>query len=167
MSAYDAREWHDFYVMAGGAAAALTGLLFVAMSLHSKAILRHPLYGGRAVGTLVSLLTILFISGAVLIPGQSTVAVGIEIEVFALYHLVTSIRSITGIRAGDMAALSPRRRLLELTGASIWMVLFVVSGVSLIVGSGGGFYLLAALMPIMFGWNGYVAWVLLTEISDE
>src|SRR5262249_40739176 len=76
MNAYDPREWHDFYVMAGGAAAALTGLLFVAMSLHSKSIMRHPLYGGRAVGTLVSLLTILFISGIVLIPGQSTLAIG-------------------------------------------------------------------------------------------
>ena len=59
MAPYDPRPWHDFYVMAGGAAAGLTGLLFVAMSLHSGAIMRHPLYGGRAVATLVSLLTIL------------------------------------------------------------------------------------------------------------
>lgn len=166
MPAYDPREWHDFYVMAGGAAAALTGLLFVAMSLHSKAIMRHPLYGGRAVGTLVSLLTVLFISGVVLIPGQSALVVGIEIEILALYHLATSIRSIRAMRPTDMATLSPARRFLELAGGSIWIILFVVSGVSLMVGSGGGFYLLAALMPFMFGWNGYVAWVLLTEISD-
>jgi hypothetical protein len=26
--------------------------------------------------------------------------------------------------------------------------------------------LLAAVMPFMFGWNVYVAWVLITEISD-
>ena len=165
MPAYDPREWHDFYVMAGGAAAALTGLLFVAMSLHSQSIMRHPLYGGRAVGTLISLLTVLFISGAVLIPGQSALVIGIEVGVLALYHLIASYREVR--RSGAAyAILSPRRRLLELSGASIWIVLFVASAVSLMTGRGGGFYLLAALMPIMFGWNGYVAWVLLTEITD-
>ncbi len=166
MAPYDPRDWHDFYVMAGGAAAALTGLLFVAMSLHSGAILRHPLYGSRAVGTLISLMTILFISGAVLIPGQSALAIGIEVGVFALYHLIASYREVRRMRPSDFASLSLRRRVLELAGASVWIVLFVTAAVSLMVGAGGGFYILAAVMPFMFGWNGYVAWVLLTEVSD-
>lgn len=166
MAPYDPRAWHDFYVMAGGAAAALTGLLFVAMSLHSGAIMRHPLYGDRAVGTLISLMTILFISGAVLIPGQSGLAVGIEVGVFALYHLIASYSWVRRMPRSTFASLSLRRRILELSGASIWIVLFVASAVSLMVGAGGGFYLLAAVMPFMFGWNGYVAWVLLTEVSD-
>lgn len=165
MAQYDPREWHDFYVMAGGAAAALTGLLFVAMSLHSGAILRHPLYGGRAVATLISLMTILFISGAVLIPGQSALAIGVEVGVFALYHLISSFIQVRRMPP-DFASLSRRRRLMELSGGSIWIVLFVASAVSLMVGAGGGFYILAAVMPFMFGWNGYIAWVLLTEISD-
>lgn len=166
MAPYDPRDWHDFYVMAGGAAAALTGLLFVAMSLHSGAILRHPLYGRRAVGTLISLMTILFISGAVLIPGQSALAIGIEVGVFALFHLISSYREARRMGPSNFASLSLRRRLLELSGASVWIVLFVASAVSLMVGAGGGFYILAAVMPFMFGWNGYVAWVLLTEVSD-
>jgi len=166
MAPYDPTRWHDFYVMAGGAAAALTGLLFVAMSLHSQAIKAHHLYGPRALATLVSLMTILFIAGAVLIPGQSAAAIGVEVEALALYHVVATYRQVRGIRAADMAAYSRRRRFLELAGASIWIVLFVVSGVSLIVGNGGGFYILAALMPFMFGWNVYIAWVLITEITD-
>jgi len=32
-------EWHDFYVVAGGAAAALLGLLFVALTLNADLIL--------------------------------------------------------------------------------------------------------------------------------
>ena len=166
MAPYYPRDWHDFYVMAGGAAAALTGLLFVAMSLHSSAITRHPLYGGRAVATLISLMTILFISGAVLIPGQSALAVGIEVGLFALYRVIATYRLARRIRHSYFAGLSRGRRFLETTGVSIGNVLFVASAVSLMVGAGGGFYILAAVMPLMFGWNGYVAWVLLTEVSD-
>jgi hypothetical protein len=89
MSAYDAAGWQNFYVMVGGAAAALTGLLFVAMSLHAKAIIADPLHGSRAVGTLLSLMTQLFVAGTVLIP-QSTMMLGIEVEVAALLSLVQS-----------------------------------------------------------------------------
>lgn len=167
MSPYDPREWHDFYVMAGGAAAALTGLLFVAMSLHSRTIIQHPLYGRRSLATLISLMTLLFIAGAVLVPGQSAVAIGVEVEALALYHLYATFRQVRRVRAPDMASLSVRRQRVELSLASIWIVLFVASGLSLIVGTGGGFYLLAALMPFMFGWNVYVAWVLVTEVGDQ
>jgi hypothetical protein len=166
MNAYDPRDWHDFYVMTGGAAAALTGLLFVAMSLHSKAIIAHPLYGRRALATLISLMTTLFIAGAVLIPGQSTAAIGVEVEALAIYHVTATYRQIIQLRPADIGILSRQRQLVELAMASIWMVLFVASGVSLIVDRGGGFYLLATLMAFMFGWNVYVAWVLITEISD-
>ena len=37
-----AEAWQNFYVMAGGAAAALVGLILVALSLHLRAILGHP-----------------------------------------------------------------------------------------------------------------------------
>jgi hypothetical protein len=34
---YRPEEWHDFFVMLGGAAAVLTGLVFVALSLNLPA----------------------------------------------------------------------------------------------------------------------------------
>src|SRR5881392_1977681 len=55
LMAFDVERWHDFYVMTGGAAAALTGLLFVAMSLHAREIMANRFYSNRAVGTLMSL----------------------------------------------------------------------------------------------------------------
>ena len=166
MSAYDTVGWQNFYVMVGGAAAALTGLLFVAMSLHSKAIIAHPLHGTRAVGTLLSLMTQLFVAGTVLIP-QSTVALGIEVEAAALVSVIQTVRGVVvTLGTEERRARSSRRTALEGIGAAIWIVLFVASGISLIAHAGGGLYLLAAVMPFMFGWNVYVAWVLITEISD-
>lgn len=167
MSAYDPAAWQNFFVVVGGAAAALTGLLFVAMSLHSKAISASPLHGSRAVGTLLSLMTQLFIAGAVLIPGQSLTALGIEVEAAALFFVVQSARAtILTLRSPERRGGSRLRTTVEGIGAGIWIVLFVTSGISLITHTGGGLYLLAGVMPFMFGWNVYVAWVLITEISD-
>jgi hypothetical protein len=45
-------------------------------------------------------------------------------------------------------------------------VLFVASGISLVARTGGGLFLLAGVMPFMFGWNVYIAWILITDISD-
>jgi hypothetical protein len=166
MSAYDASAWQNFYVMVGGAAAALTGLLFVAMSLHSKAIMSNPLHGTRALGTLLSLMTQLFVAGTVLIP-QPTLALGIEVEVAALVSVIQSVRGVlVTLRSDERRVRSRLRTSLEAIGASIWIVLFVASGISLMAHAGGGLFLLAAVMPFMFGWNVYVAWVLVTEISD-
>ena len=41
-------QWADFYVAAAGAAAALTGLLFIAVSLRPREIRHSRLMVGRA-----------------------------------------------------------------------------------------------------------------------
>ena len=166
--AYDPQSWQNFYITTGGAAAALTGLLFVAMSLHARTIIGNSVFGNRAVGTLMSLLTQLFLAAAVLVPGQSLLALGIEVEVAALFFLAISVRSVLrlGARPGGSLARSPLRAALEGIGASIWIALFLASGLSLMLRVGGGFYLLAVVMLFMFGWNVYVAWVLITEVVD-
>ena len=37
---YKPYEWHDFFLMSGGAAAALAGLVFVAVSIHGDVLQR-------------------------------------------------------------------------------------------------------------------------------
>jgi H+/gluconate symporter-like permease len=92
---------------------------------------------------------------------------GIEVEVAALLSLVQTVRGvIVTLRTAKRRVRSRMRTTLEGIGAAIWIVLVVASGVSLIAHAGGGLYLLAAVMPFMCGWNVYVAWVLITEISD-
>lgn len=166
--AYDPSGWQNFYVMTGGASAALTGLLFVAMSIHAKAIIGHPVFGSRAVGTLISLLTMLAIAGAVLVPGQTLLLTGIEVEIAAVFSLVFSAISIWRVRQLLLVSetRSPLRVTLEILAGSIWAVLFLASGLSLVLRAGGGFYLLAALMLFMFAWNVYICWSLITEVGE-
>lgn len=166
--AYNPADWHDFYVMTGGAAAALTGLLFVAMSLHARDIMASGFFSNRAIGTLMSLASQLLISGAVLIPGQPLVLLGAEVEAAALFFLAFILRQIQtrGRDAPPAVASTWTHRLMEFVGGTLWIVLFNAAGVSLLLRVGGGFYLLAAVMFFMFAWNIYVAWVLITEVSQ-
>jgi len=165
--AFDTEHWHDFYVMTGGAAAALTGLLFVAMSLHAREIMANRFFSNRALGTLMSLASQLLISGAVLIPGQPLWLLGVEVEAAAIFFLAFILRQIqTRERAAPRVASTSTHRVMEFGGGTLWIVLFNAAGISLLLRVGGGLYLLAAVMFFMFAWNIYLAWVLITEVSE-
>jgi hypothetical protein len=66
--AYDPETWHDFFIAAAGAAAALSGLIFVAVSINLRDILAEEkkigssYLTGRALESLVALLIVLGIS---------------------------------------------------------------------------------------------------------
>jgi hypothetical protein len=78
-------QWSDFFVAAGGAAAALTGLLFIAVSLRPREIRHSHLMVGRARSafyafatiTLVALLALAATSSRLVGVAQLAVAVGV------------------------------------------------------------------------------------------
>ena len=82
---YDAGAWHDFFVMLGGAAAALTGLVFVALSLHLDRLVANPFHRFRAGISVAGLTSIL--SGAALVPTQPHQAFGLEVLANAAFFL--------------------------------------------------------------------------------
>jgi hypothetical protein len=67
-AAFNAELWKDFYVMLGGSLAALTGLLFVATSLHLDEVGKRPHFRVRAFGNTFSLVGHLINAGLVLAP---------------------------------------------------------------------------------------------------
>lgn len=71
LSAYDPGAWHDFFVTAGTAAAALTGLLFVALSIQMDRILGHPEHRFRARGNFFGLTVVMVMALVVLMPTLS------------------------------------------------------------------------------------------------
>ena len=81
MAAYSPDQWSDLFVATAGASAALTGLLFVAVSINLERILKGEGLPERGLVTVVLLLEVLVISLVCLIPGQSPLALGIELLV--------------------------------------------------------------------------------------
>ena len=63
-------RWDAFATIAGGGAAALTGLLFVAVSIRADYIARSQELRNRAAQTLILFGTVLVIAVFMAIPGQ-------------------------------------------------------------------------------------------------
>lgn len=89
---YHAALWQTFYAVIAGAAATLTGLLFVGMSLNLRTILGTPAHRARARETFGGLLSLLVLSLLVLIPDQSALALGCELAIGALALFEWSLR---------------------------------------------------------------------------
>lgn len=153
--------WNDLFVMAGGAAAALAGLLFVAVSLNHEQILRGsalPLLAAQSVAVLIGVVAM---SVAILVPDQRPQALGVELlvigVVLAVILLVPTIRHL-----GELTRLNWKLRRLAVS---------VVSVAPLLVGA----VLLAADQEAGLAWAAlevvaaivvatYNAWILLVEI---
>ena len=71
--------WNDFATMIGGASGALTGLLFVSVSLNANRIAGHAGLRASAAQTLVLFLTPLTIAAALLTPRQPDWVLGAEL----------------------------------------------------------------------------------------
>ncbi|MBV9039798.1 MAG: hypothetical protein JOZ68_02260 [Acidimicrobiia bacterium] len=68
-------DWGNFFLAAAGAAAALTGLLFVAVSLRPSQIRESPFMAGRARAAFYALVTVLLV-GLLALAGQHPSLVG-------------------------------------------------------------------------------------------
>jgi hypothetical protein len=138
-AAYDPKVWHDFYLMVGGAAAALTGLILVAMSLHLAEIRASEIHRARANVSLLVLASKVALAGFVLMPGQPRQLLGAEIFLFGLWFGYLFIEFGRKVRYSGRGAYEQGR--LRAILAAISIVVFLLSGPSLVVGWGGGLFL--------------------------
>lgn len=77
-------KWATFATVSGGAAAGLTGLLFVAVSIRIDFIAKSQELRNRAAQTLALFVSVLFVAIVLSIPDQSYAALGVELLVVAL-----------------------------------------------------------------------------------
>lgn len=139
--------------MTGGASGALTGLLFVAVSLNATRIAGHQGLRASAAQTLLLFVAPLVMAAVLLAPDQPDWVIGAEMIVLGLvasWALLRIGRAKQALSDDDKALVSIFNR----RGPNVMlMLLFVASGLTLACGQSAGLYLLlpATLVAMLSG----------------
>jgi hypothetical protein len=163
VDAYTPDSWGAPFTAVASSAAALTGLLFVALSINLDRVIKGPGLVARAVEVLLLLVAVLVIATLLLMPGQGADSASIEILVIAI--LMSSLLGYIHIRAPRRAlGVSTANFLLRVAGDQTGPLFLIIGGVTLLMRNGGGLYwvvpaMTAAMVAAIVG-----AWVLLVEI---
>jgi hypothetical protein len=155
-NAYHPEVWHELYVMLGGAIAALTGLLFVATSLHVEKIAKTPHWARRAFANTFSLIGVLIECVLILVP-QPQVWLGYELIVLNLFLLFFLMAPLIRSWISTVPGLPPFRLF---AGTAAWL-LGATGGAGLIFHVAGGMFLVTASCLVLTWVCVWNAWSLL------
>ncbi len=158
-------QWNNFFVMVGGGAAALAGLVFIAMSINVSIITRDATHKNRAIATLTGFTAVFMICALALFGNQSYKWVGSEWLVVTLVPMITYIRVyFRATKIGrSSVGLSINRFIL---GTSCY-VAQILGSAFLIMGYVGGLYVAAAAMVLSFSFFISASWLLITGIQEN
>jgi hypothetical protein len=160
---YATTGWEDFFTASAGAAATLTGLVFVGLSINLSKILAAPGLPGRAGEAITILAGGLLVSTLALIPGQSARLLGSELLALGLFvwAIPTGIQVLTLVRR-EWA--QPTQMATRVMLGQLATLPFLIAAVSLLMGVGGGIYWMVPGVILSYIAGVVAAWVLLIEI---
>jgi hypothetical protein len=157
--------WNNFFIMVGGGAAALAGLIFVAMSINHKIIIRNVTHKNRAINMLTGFTAVFMACCFALIGKQRLETLGFEWLVLWLIATAIFVRGYTiaiRSRASSIGLTAPR-----LTGGTACYVAEVVGAVFLILGNATGLEIAAIGIIVLFGFLISGAWLLMIGIYED
>jgi modulator of FtsH protease len=157
-------QWINFVIAAAGASAALAGLVIVAISVNIAKIISYPHLPARAGATIGTLILILVVSMAALVP-QGLSLLGIEIIVFGICCWLLQLRA-----ANQMLIVRRERNrpwyesIRGILLGQIQTLPVIIGGILLFIHDPNGFFWIAGGVIAIFIFSMYNAWVLLVEI---
>jgi hypothetical protein len=158
-------QWNNFFVMVGSGAAALAGLIFVAISINPESIVRNSTHKNRAINMLSGFSAIFMACGFALLGNQNPVALGFEWSFLWVIATFIFIRGyVIAIRLGTstIGLNAPR-----LAGGTICYLAEVVGAIFLIFGYGVGLYIAAVATIVLFAFLISGAWLLIIGIYED
>ncbi len=164
--AYRADAWQALYTAVAGATAALTGLLFIGLSLNLHTIIKVPALMARAREALGGMLSLLILAVIVLIPGQDRRVLGGELLLGSLLLVALAAR----LRFQTLKRTAAGRRVrwvLRYVVLDLGLVTAIIAGISLIAGQFGGLYWLVPTILIYILWSVNNIWLLVVQAVGE
>jgi hypothetical protein len=160
-------EWTEFFLSVAAAAAVLTGLIVVGLSIHAEFIAQSLTHRSHARATLV-VLTAAMVIGLVVIAPQTTEWLGWELLLISLGF--ASINTYNNARAmrGTGRRL-PRDAWVRIGIGYAIAACGVIGGISIAAldGQGGGLYWIAVETLAALVWAIAGAWRFLIGVTDE
>ena len=172
ITGYTTEGWGDLFLASAGATAALSGLIFVGLSVNIGTVLAadkregQNFLTGRALEALAALLTVLVISLIGLVPAIPRGALAAFILLAGAGSATSPVRALLASRPGvtqSGAALDAPLVLRLITAAGLTVTL-LLAGVTFATGHGGGLYWLPAAFVLAIIIAAVNAWVLLVEV---
>ena len=163
MEPIDIAPWHDVMIACSAAAATLAGLILAAMSVNIDAILKYAALPPRAGSAIASLIYVLVLTVAVLIPGMTATDLGWLTAIALLAPLAIHVDVM--VRQFQIRPRQGFGRIWSKFALAVAQVApFVVSGMFLLEGSSLGLVWLTIGALTVFAGSVATSWVLLVEI---
>jgi hypothetical protein len=156
---YNPELWSNFFVLVGTGAAALTGLVFVAMSINLKRVTKDATHTYRAINMLSGFTAAFFISSLALMGHQTYRTLGVEWLIISL--LAAGINTNGYVRGLSVAGSGYALGLFRILGGSACYLGQLIGAALLLFGYGVGIYIGALALVINFYFLVSGSWLLI------
>jgi hypothetical protein len=156
---YAPEQWNDFFVLVGTGSAALTGLVFVAMSINLKGVAKDATHRYRAINMLSGFTAVFILSSLALMGHQTYRTLGIEWLIVSL--LAAAINTNGYIHGFSPDGSRYALGLIRVVGGSACYLAQIIGSIMLYFGSGTGIYISAVALIANFYFLVSGSWLLI------
>jgi hypothetical protein len=162
---YQPEQWNNFFVLVGTGSAALTGLVFVALTINLKGIVQDSTHRYRAINMLSGFTAAFVLSALALMGHQTHRTLGIEwLLVSSLAAGINTNGYVQGSRlASSGYALSP----VHIFGGSACYLGQIIGSLMFFLGATTGIYVAAIALIVNFYFLVSGSWLLIVGTASN
>jgi hypothetical protein len=164
-TAYVAEQWNNFFILVGTGAAALTGLVFVALTINLKGVAEDATHRFRAINMLTGLTAAFIICALALMGAQTYRTIGIEWLIVSL--LAATINTNGYVQAFRLGSSRFALSGLRIVGGSACYLGQIIGAVMLCLDTGIGLYISAVSLIVNFLFMISGSWLLIVGPSID
>jgi hypothetical protein len=156
---YSPDQWNNFFVVVGTGSAALTGLVFVAISVNLKDVIRDATHTYRAINMLTGFTSVFILSSFALMAHEKHQTLGLEWFIVAV--LAGAINTNGYIHGFSLTGSRYALSLFRVAGGSACYLAQIVGSAMLFLGFDWGIYVSATGLIVNFYFLVSGSWLLI------